>query len=92
MEPYLPEKVYIERSVEDSPITENVLSSLPCVSVERIDSTESLLEDSKRWNPTVSPGQKDFNSGTPQGSVFQAMSRKSVQTVHTIGLLQLFCD
>lgn len=85
MEQYLPERVYIERSVEDSPITENVLSRLPCVPVERIDSTELLLEDSKRWNPSVSRAKKTLILAHHKGQFFKpcpgSRSKKSTQSV-----------
>ena len=53
MKEYKPEKIFVERGVEDSLITRNVLERLPEVPTERIESREALLEESQRWNPTI---------------------------------------
>ncbi len=52
MKPYKPEKIIVERAVQDLPITRTVLERLPEVPTEYIESRVSLLLESQRWNPT----------------------------------------
>ncbi|MCH8320293.1 MAG: hypothetical protein IH790_04975 [Acidobacteria bacterium] len=60
MKSYKPEKIFVERAVQDLPITRNVLERLPEVPTEYIDSRESLLQESQRWNPTLARTKKSL--------------------------------
>ena len=72
MKPYKPDRIFVERVVEDSPITRNVLDRLPEVPTERIDSTDSLLEESQRWNPTIPRSKKTLILARHKGDFFKA--------------------
>ncbi|MDA2923093.1 hypothetical protein MYX65_00300 [Acidobacteria bacterium AH-259-L09] len=71
MKPYKPERLFVERSVEDSPITQNVLMRLPAVAVEQIDSTHSLLEESQHWNPTIPRAKRSLILARHKGHFFK---------------------
>jgi len=71
MKPYKPEKIFVERAVEDLPITQNVLERLPEVPRERIDSRESLLQESQRWNPTLPRTKKSLILAQHKGRFFK---------------------
>ncbi len=71
MKPYKPEKIFVERAVEDLPITRNVLERLPDVPRKRIDSRESLLQESQRWNPTLSRTKKALILAQHKGCFFK---------------------
>ena len=72
MKEYKPEKIFVERPVEDSLITRNVLERLPEVPTERIESRESLLEESQRWNPTIPRTKKWLILAQHKGHFFKA--------------------
>ena len=71
MKPYRPEQIFVERAVENSPITKNVLDRLPGVPVRSIDSTEFLLEESQRWNPTIPRSKKSLILAHHKGKFFK---------------------
>jgi len=71
MKPYQPEKIFVERAVEDLPITRNVLERLPEVPTQRIDSRESLLQESQRWNPTLGRTKKSLILAQHKGCFFK---------------------
>ena len=71
MKPYRPEKIFVERAVEDLPITRNVLERLPEVPMERIDSRESLLQEFQRWNPTLPRTKKSLILAQHKGHFFK---------------------
>ena len=71
MKVYTPDKIYLERSVQDSPITQNVLKSLPQTPVKLIESTERLLEEAKRWKPTASRAKKHLILAKHNGRFFK---------------------
>lgn len=71
MKPYRPEQVFVERTVESSPITKNVLDRLPGVPIQVIDSTEFLLERSQRWNPTIPRSKKTLILAHHKGNFFK---------------------
>ena len=69
---YKPQKIYIERSVRHSPVTQNVLQRLPAIPVELIDSTERLVEESKGWMPTLARAKKHLILAEHKGRFFKA--------------------
>jgi len=71
MKPYRPERIFVERAVQDLPITRNVLERLPEVPTEQIDSRESLLQESKRWNPTLQRTKKSLILAQHKGCFFK---------------------
>lgn len=72
MHNYRPERIYIERAVENSPITRNVLTRLPDVPVALIPSGDQLLEESKRWNPTIARAKRSLLLAGHRGRFFKA--------------------
>ena len=60
MKLYRPERVFLEREVVDSPITRNVLSALPGIPVELVDSSLPLLKESQRRNPKLAQAKKSL--------------------------------
>ena len=52
-------------------ITRNVLERLPEVPTEYIDSRESLLQESKRWNPTLGRTKKSLILAQHKGCFFK---------------------
>ncbi len=79
MHQYRPEKIYLERSVESSPITRNVLQHLPHTPVERVESMESLLNSSKTWNPTIASAKKNLVLARQKGHFFKPCPGRQVR-------------
>jgi spore photoproduct lyase len=71
MKPYRPEQIFVERAIEDSPITQNVLDRLPGVPTRSIDSTDFLLEESQRWNPTIPRSKQSLILAHHKGKFFK---------------------
>jgi len=71
MKSYKPEKIFVERAVQDLTITRNVLERLPEVPTEYIDSRESLLQESQRWNPTLGRTKKSLILAQHKGCFFK---------------------
>ena len=72
MNRYKPEKVFVEHSVEHSPITRNVLDRLPGVPVEHLHSTDHLLEQSKHWAPGITQAKKSLILARHRGHFFKS--------------------
>jgi len=79
MKKYKPDIVYVETSVEDSAITKNVLSSLPHVSVQRIDSSTELLENARELNPSLARAKKSLVLAEHKGEFFKACPGQQVK-------------
>lgn len=77
--PYTPEKIFIEKPVQDSSITQNVLARLPKTPAELIDSTEELLEHSKRWTPTIPRAKKHLILAQHKGRFFKPCPGRSAR-------------
>ena len=71
MKSYQPEQIFVERAVENSPITKNVLDRLSGVPTRSIDSTEFLLEESQRWNPTIPRSKQSLILARHKGNFFK---------------------
>ena len=71
MKSYQPEQIFVERAVENSPITKNVLDRLPGVPTRSIDLTEFLLEQSQRWNPTIPRSKQSLILAHHKGNFFK---------------------
>ena len=72
MNHYKPEKVFVERGVENSRITRNVLDQLPGVPVQYLHSTDHLLQQSKHWNPGIARAKKSLVLARHRGQFFKA--------------------
>jgi len=72
MRQYQPDIIYVEDSVKESPITTNVLKSLPGVPVETIDSSVKLLENARIWSPTVSRAKRSLLLAEQKGDFFRS--------------------
>jgi len=72
MKPYKPDRIFVEHSVRESPITQNVLERLPEIPVEHIDSTEALLKESQQWNPTIPVAKRSLIMARHKGRFFKA--------------------
>ncbi len=72
MTPYRPRIIYVENSVADSPVTQNVLKSMPLVPVERIESSSLLVEHAKQLNPSLSRGKQSLLLAEQKGAFFKA--------------------
>ena len=73
MKVYRPDRVLVESSVRHSLITENVLSQLSTeIPIEHIDSTEELLEQAKRANPSIPRAKKSLILARHKGNFFKA--------------------
>lgn len=68
---YRPEKIFLEESVAESPITGNVLRQLPDVAVQPIESTELLLEAAKALNPTIPVAKRSLILARHRGRFFK---------------------
>ncbi|MGH9342011.1 MAG: radical SAM protein [Acidobacteriota bacterium] len=86
MRHYRPERIYLERAVRDSGISRNVISRLPEVPWEVIDSAEDLLEEAKRRNPSIASGKKHLILARHKGQFF-----KSCPAAQTRGSLRNVC-
>ncbi|MEE8350224.1 MAG: hypothetical protein V3R94_11675 [Acidobacteriota bacterium] len=71
MKPYRPEQVFVERAVENSPITKNVLDALPGIPVRSVDSTDFLLEEAQQWNPTIPRSKQSLILAHHKGRFFK---------------------
>jgi spore photoproduct lyase len=72
MRHYTPDSIYVEASVEDSPITKQVLDSLPFVPVQKIDSSIGLLEKAKQQNLSTSRAKKSLLIAEQKGEFFKS--------------------
>lgn len=72
MKEYQPDVIYLETAVEESPITRNVLESLPFVPVEKIDSSLELLANVKEWRPSIAKAKKSLVLAEHKGEFFKA--------------------
>lgn len=83
MNQYKPERIYVERCVREAAITRHVLERLQGVPVKEIDSTESLLEESKRANPATARAKKQLILARHKGHFFKpcpgSRSREGIQ-------------
>ncbi|MBI4445809.1 MAG: radical SAM protein [Acidobacteria bacterium] len=79
MQPYRPEKVYVERSVESSPVTSHVLEASRGVPVAIIDSIDVLLEESKRWNPAIAKAKRYLLLAKHRGKFFKPCPGRSTR-------------
>lgn len=68
---YIPDKIYLEPSVRNSPVTRNVLERLPQVAVQEIDSAASLLEQARISSPTIPQGKRGLILARRQGRFFK---------------------
>ena len=68
---YRPQKIYLERSVQDTPITRNVRKQLPSTPVELIESSQQLLEESRLWNPTFPRAKQQLILAAHKGQFFK---------------------
>jgi len=71
MKDYRPNIVYIEASVEQSPITSKVLKALSDVPVRKIKSSAKLLEHVRKSNPSVSRAKKSLLLAEHKGDFFK---------------------
>lgn len=72
MIPYRPERILLERGVEESLITRTVLLRLPEVPVELIDSADLLVERSRSESPTLTRAKRSLILARYKGSFFKA--------------------
>ncbi len=72
MKPYKPDRIFVEHSDWESPITQTVLKKLPEIPVERIDSTEALLKESQQWNPAIPVAKRSLIMARHKGRFFKA--------------------
>lgn len=72
MKRYIPEKIFIERSVRQSPIVENVLAELPQVTVEEIESSETKLEEARIWSPGIPRAKRSLVLARFKGKFLKA--------------------
>ena len=68
---YQPQKIYVERAVKDTRITQNVRARLPLTPIEWIDSAEQLLEESRRLNPTLPRAKQQLILAAYKGQFFK---------------------
>ncbi|MFQ5738555.1 MAG: radical SAM protein [Acidobacteriota bacterium] len=71
MRHYRPTHLYVEESVSRSPITRNVLERLPQLAVEVIATTESLLKESREYNPTIPRAKQSLVLARHKGRFFK---------------------
>ncbi len=71
MSSYRPDRIYLERTVRDSPITRTVLERLPGTPVLEIDSTERLLARARTTSPTIPRGKRSLILSRHQGRFFK---------------------
>jgi spore photoproduct lyase len=72
MKRYIPEDIFIERSVRQSPIVENVLAELPQVPVEEIESIETKLEEARVWSPGIPRAKRSLMLARFKGKFLKA--------------------
>ena len=72
MDHYKPNRIYVERSARHTWVARNVLERVDSTPVELIDDTGSLLEEAKRWNPSVPQGKKSLILARQKGHFFKA--------------------
>ena len=68
---YIPREIYVERSVEDSWITQNVLKSLRSTPVHWLDDSQSLLSGSKRLNLSAAQSKRRLVLTKHKGRFFK---------------------
>ena len=81
----------VESSVRHSLITENVLSQLSTeIPIEHIDSTEELLEQAKRANPSIPRAKKSLILARHKGNFFKACPGSRTKQGAQYSMLRLF--
>jgi len=71
MKPYRPERIIIERGVEESPITRTVLANLPEIEVERVDSSEGMVEAARISQPSLATAKRSLVLARQRGRFFK---------------------
>ncbi len=72
MKRYTPENIFVERSIRQRPIVENVLKQLPQVPVEEIDSIETKLEEARIWTPGIPRAKRSLVLARFKGKFLKA--------------------
>ena len=80
MTPYTPDQIFVEHSVSESTITQNVLRRLPEIPVKHIASTENLLKESQQWNPTIPVAKRSLILTRQKGNFFKACPAGQIKT------------
>ncbi|MBI3314241.1 MAG: hypothetical protein HYZ83_08410 [Candidatus Omnitrophica bacterium] len=71
MKLYKPNKIYIEKSARDYPLTEKILSRLPGIPVEEIENRRSLIESIRQKPDPIGEGKKYLLLARDQGRSFK---------------------
>ncbi len=80
MQPYKPEKVFVERAVAESVITRNVLGNLPMAQVEWIDEAGQMVDKSRRWNPSIARAKQSLVLARHPGRFFKPCPAGTTKT------------
>lgn len=88
MMPYRPEKILLESGSEDSPITRNVLGSLPEVPVEVIESAEAKVQEFRRSGLSIARAKRSLLLARQKGRFFRACQGQNSRS----GTRNVCCD